>query len=134
MSNHFLQCCCVSSKKKSDRKKLTPTQHLLDISCGTLPTTILTLIKNDEAHSKIEVQDLCGSRHTLGGPINYPTLYSSSKNAELKPTLMHKCTTFSVSRLFHRFLLSARLALHAITMHCRSKSARIAHHKTLTVL
>ena len=49
-----------------------------------------------------------GSKQTLGGLINYPTPYSSSKIAELKHTLMHKCTTFSASRLFHRFLMSAR--------------------------
>ena len=49
-----------------------------------------------------------GSKQTLGGLINYPTPNSSSKIAELKHTLMHKCTTFSASRLFHRFLMSAR--------------------------
>ena len=51
---------------------------------------------------------MCGSEHTLGGPINYRTLNSSSKIAELKHSLMHKCTTFSASRLFHCFLMSAR--------------------------
>ena len=51
---------------------------------------------------------MCGTEHTLDGPINYRTLNSSSKNAELKYTLMHKCTTFSASRLFHSFLMSAR--------------------------
>ena len=50
----------------------------------------------------------CGSKHTLGDPINYRTLNSSSNSAELKHTLMHKCTNFSASRLFHRFLMSAR--------------------------
>ena len=50
---------------------------------------------------------MCGSEHTLGGPINYRTLNSSSKIAELKHTLMHKCMTFSASRLCHRFLISA---------------------------
>ena len=51
---------------------------------------------------------MCGSEHTLGCPIKYQTLNSSSKIAELKHTLMHKCTTFSASRLFHRVLMSAR--------------------------
>ena len=50
---------------------------------------------------------MCGSEHTLGGTIKYQTLNSSSKIAELKHTLMHKCTTSSTSRLFHRFLMSA---------------------------
>ena len=36
----------MSNKKKSDGKKLIPTQHLPDIECGTLPTKILKLIKN----------------------------------------------------------------------------------------
>ena len=48
------------------------------------------------------------SKRTLGGPINYRALNSSSKIAELKFTLMHKCTTLSASRFFHRFLMSAR--------------------------
>ena len=42
-------------------------------------------------------------------PLYYRTLKSSSKNAELKNTLMHKCTTFLASRLIHRFLMVARL-------------------------
>ena len=45
----FLQCFCVSNKKKSDGKKLTTTQHLPDIECGTLPTKILNLIKTENA-------------------------------------------------------------------------------------
>ena len=40
---------CESNKKKSDGNQLTPTQHLPDIGCGTLPNTILTLIKTDNA-------------------------------------------------------------------------------------
>ena len=48
------------------------------------------------------------SKHNLVGPIHYRTLNSSSKFAELKHTLMHKCTTFSASRRVHRFLMSAR--------------------------
>ena len=51
---------------------------------------------------------MCDSKHTLGGPIKYQTLNSSSKIAEIKHTLMHKCTTFSPSTPFHRFLMSAR--------------------------
>ena len=96
------------SNKKGDGKKLTHTQHLPNNRCGTLPTTILTLIKTDDAKSKIEFQDMCGSKHTLEGPINYRNLKSGSKISELKHTLMHKCTTISASRLFHRFLTSAR--------------------------
>ena len=60
-----------------------------DIGCGTLPTKILTLIKMDNAQSKNEFQDMCGSKHTLGGPKNYRTLNSTSKIAEFKHTLMH---------------------------------------------
>ena len=48
-SIHFLHCFCVSNKKKSDGKKLTPTQNLPNIGCGTLPSKILTLIKTDNA-------------------------------------------------------------------------------------
>ena len=52
---------------------------------------------------------MCGSKHNLVGPIQYRTLNSSSKFAELKHILMHKCTTFSASRRVHRFLMSARV-------------------------
>ena len=51
---------------------------------------------------------MCGSKHTSGGSIKYRTLNSSSKIAELKHTLIHKCTIYSSSRLFHQFLMSAR--------------------------
>ena len=51
---------------------------------------------------------MCGSKHTLGDAINYQTLNSSSKFAELLHTLMHKCMTFSASRLVHHLLVSAR--------------------------
>ena len=131
----FLHCFCVSNTKKSDAKKLKPTQHLPDIDCGTLPTTILTPFKTDYTQSKIDFQDMCGSKNTLGGPINYPNLKSFSKIVELKHTSMHKCTTVPVSRLFHRFLQFPHgLALDAIIIPCRMESARIAHHNTLTVL
>ena len=53
-----------------------------------------------------------GSKHNLGGPINYRTLNSSSKIAELKHSLMHLCTFFLASRLFHRFSMSARSCYH----------------------
>ena len=53
-------------------------------------------------------QDMCGSEHTLEGPIYYRTLNSSSKFAELKRTLVHKCISFSTFRLFQHFLMSAR--------------------------
>ena len=46
---YVFQSFCVSNKKNSDGKKLTPTQHLHDIGCRTLPTAILTLIKTDDA-------------------------------------------------------------------------------------
>ena len=39
--------------------------------------------------------------------MNYQTLHSSSKIAELNHTLMHKCTIYSTSRLLHHFLMSA---------------------------
>ena len=41
-------------------------------------------------------------------PINYWTSNSSSTFAELKHALMLKCSTISVSNLFHDFLMSAR--------------------------
>ena len=50
---------------------------------------------------------MCGSEHTIGGSMNYRTLNSTSKIAELKHTFMHKCTIYSTSRLFHLFLMSA---------------------------
>ena len=71
-------------------------------------TTVLALIKTDDAESKIDFQDMCGSKHTLGGPIDYRALNSSSKIAELKHNLRHMCTTFSASRRFRHFLLYAR--------------------------
>ena len=106
-SIHFLESFCLSNKKKSDGKKLTPTQHLPNISCGTLPTTILTLIRTDNVWSTIELQDICGSKYTLSGPIKYRTLNSSSKIAEWKHTLMHKCT-ISQPQSFLSVFLSAR--------------------------
>ena len=51
---------------------------------------------------------MCGTKHTIWGPINYRALNSASKNAQLKHNLTHMCTTFSTSRLFHQFFLSAR--------------------------
>ena len=51
---------------------------------------------------------MCGSKHILAAPINYQTPNSSSKIADLKHTLMQQSTSFSASRLFHRFLMSAR--------------------------
>ena len=55
-----------------------------------------------------KIQDKCGSKHTLGDPINYRNLNSFSKIAELKHTLMHKCTNFSASRLLNRLKKSTR--------------------------
>ena len=95
----------MSNKKKSDGKKLTPTQTLPDIGCGTLPTTILTRIKSDNAYLKIEFRDMLGSIRTLVRPINYRTLNSSSKIPELKHTLMQPS---QLQGYFHRFLVSAR--------------------------
>ena len=68
----------------------------------------LDIYQKDDAESKIDFQDMCGSKHTLGGPINCRAQNSSSKIAELKHNLMHMCTTSSASRLFHQFLMSAR--------------------------
>ena len=51
---------------------------------------------------------MCGSKRILGGSMNYQTLNSSSKFAELKQTLMPKCTIYSTSRLLQHFLMSAR--------------------------
>ena len=134
-SMQFLHYFCVSNTKKSDGKKLTPTQHLPNIACGTLPTIVLTPFKTHYAQSEIDFQDMCGSKNTLSGPINDQTLSSFSKIVESKHTPMHRCTTFPVSRLFHRFPYFLHgLALHAILIPCRKKSARIAHHNTLTVL
>ena len=127
ISIHFRQCFCVSNKKKSHGKKLTPTQHLPDIGFGTLLTTVLAFIKNDDAWSKIDFQDMYRSKHTLGGPINYRTMNSSSKIAELKHNLMHKCTTFLASRLFHRFSMSA---LSGSTPYHNALSNKISSERT----
>ena len=105
---HFFQCFCVSDKKNSGGKNLTLTQYLADFGCGMLPTTVLTLIKTDDAESKIDFQDMCGSKQTLGGPINHRGPNSFSEPVELKHNLMHMYTTFSASRLFHHFLMTAR--------------------------
>ena len=124
----------MSNKKKSDGKKLTPTQRLSDIGCRTLPITILTLIRTDDAYSIIHWQDMYGSKHTLGCPINYRTLNSSSKTAELKQILMPKRTTFSTSMLFHRFLKTARSGSTRYHIALSNKLSSIAHHITLTIL
>ena len=43
----------LSEQQEEDRwKKLTPTQHLPDIGCGTLPTTVFTLTETDEATNR----------------------------------------------------------------------------------
>ena len=47
-------------------------------------------------------------RAYLGGALNYLTLKSTSNIAKLKHTLIHKCLSFSASRLFHHFIMSAR--------------------------
>ena len=47
-----------------------------------------------------------GSKHTLGGPIKHRNLNSSSIIAVTKRTLMHKCMTFSILRLFCCLLMS----------------------------
>ena len=124
----------MSNKKKSHGKKLTPTQHLPDIGFGTLLTTVLAFIKNDDAWSKIDFQDMYRSKHTLGGPINYRTMNSSSKIAELKHNLMHKCTTFLASRLFHCFSMSALSGSTPYHIALSNKISSIAQHNTLTVL
>ena len=49
-----------------------------------------------------------GSKHTLGGSMKYWTLNSFSKTAEIKNTLMHKCTIYSTSGLFRHFLIPPR--------------------------
>ena len=79
------------------------------------------------------------SRHVwpkvyLTCPITYRTHTSSSSLAKLKHISMYRITNFSASRLFQRLLLSGRPARHAHKVHCRTKSAQIAHLKTLTVL
>ena len=60
-------------------------------------------------------------------PITYQTLNSPSKLAELKPGLMHKCTTFSASSLFCRFLMSA---LSGSTSHYITSSNTISSDRT----
>ena len=70
---------------------------------------------------------MCGSKHTLGAPINYRTINALSKIAELKHTLMHKSTTFSGSRLFHRFLIPAR---SGCTRHHNALSNKICSDRT----
>ena len=70
---------------------------------------------------------MCGSKHTLAGPINYRSLNSCSKIAKLKHILMRKCTAFSVSRLFHRCLLSA---LPGSTRYHNSLPNKISSYRT----
>ena len=73
---------------------------------------------------------MCGSKQTLGGPINYRTLNSYSIIAELKHTLMHKCTSFSASMRFHRFLMFARFAFTGYhkTVSNKISSDRISYY------
>ena len=104
----FWQIYFVSNEeKKSDGKKLTPTQHLSKI----WPRNV-TYHSLDTYQNYLSMENRV-SRHVwlkayLRCPINYRILNSSSKTAELKQTLMQKCTAFSVSGLFQRFLLFAR--------------------------
>ena len=49
-------------------EKLTGTQKFRIVGCEKIPTTDLTPIKTDDAPSKSEVQDMCGSKITLGIP------------------------------------------------------------------
>ena len=66
---HILYYLCVSNKeRKSDGKKLTATENLSIIECGTLPTTVLIPEKTDDAWSKVEFQNMSGSKHTLVTP------------------------------------------------------------------
>ena len=68
-----------------------------------------------------------GSKHTSGGSIKYRTLNPSSKIAELKHSLIHKCTIYSSSRLFHHFLMSAR---SGITRYHNASSNEISSDRT----
>ena len=120
-----------NKEKKKDGKKLTTTQNLRSMGCGTLCTTVLTPIKTEDVWSKDEFQNRCGSKPTLG-ILNYWTLYSSLFLVEWKHTLTWKCTALSASRFFHRFLNNgAHPALHTIKIPCPTNSARITLPNTL---
>ena len=117
----------MSNKKNSNGKKLTPTQHLPHICGGTLLTRVLTLMKTEDALSKIDFQGFCGSKLTVGGPINYRTLNPFSKIAELKHNVMHKCSTFSASRLFHHFFNVCTVCLYTLSK-CFGKQNQLGLH------
>ena len=73
---------------------------------------------------------MCDSKHTLGGPINYRTLYLSSKDAQLKHTLIHKCTTFSASRLVHRFFSFCTVWLYTLSQ-CNAEKNQLGLHNII---
>ena len=110
-------------------KKFTSTENFGNFGCETLPTTVLTPIETDNAWWKIKFQAMCGSKHTSGTSQN-----SSSIRVELKHSLINRCATFSASRKTHCFYQCWQgLVLHAIIIHCRTKSARITNPDTLMV-
>ena len=88
-------------------EKLTGTQKFRIIGCEKIPTTVLTPIKTDAARSKNEVQDMCGSKLTLGIPQTPEPINSSSTIFQIKQTLICKCTTFSAAGLNPVLLLFA---------------------------
>ena len=84
------------------------------------------------------IQNRISKRVWLKTNIRHPKIpqscNSSSYTADLKHILMHKCTTFSTSRLIQRFLLSARTGSTRYQKTLSKKVARVANPNTLTFL
>ena len=83
------------------RRAIDRSWHLHSHSCVTLPTKNLDTYQNWQCLIKNRVSRLVWLKTNLKCRV-------VPKIAELKHTLTHKCTTFSTSRLFHHFLMSAR--------------------------
>ena len=116
----FTQSFLVSNgEKERDGKKLIPTRTLSNMRCETLPLAVLTLIKTDDACSKSEFQDMCGSKHTLAIPTK------SVLTTHLQFLLFQRillCTRVQTSRFQVSFTVFYCLhgpALHANVNVCR---------------
>ena len=90
-------------RKEDDTYKTSTRYWLQDVTYHSLDT-----YRNWRRSMEIWISRHVWPKRYLSFPINYQTLNSLSKIAELKHGLMHKWTTFWVSSLFHCFLMSAR--------------------------
>ena len=124
----------INMEKQSDGKKLTLTQnlpHIADIG-RHLPQS-WQLSKSEMLDKNSKFRTILGQTY-LRCPINFWTNSSTSEFAERLHTLMCKCTTFPAQTLFSHFHCLQRQDLQAIMIHCRTKTALIAHLETLTNL